>query len=103
MAIFKGFKPEAMNKIANAMGYQGNMNEFQSFLEEDPQRQEQMNKYTRAAVNMARGGVVKVQTGGLVNQQQVPGFPSTNTAVPGSGATPPTPHSRWWWHYTKSC
>ena len=38
MAIFKGFKPEAMNKIAKAMGYQGNMNEFQSFLEEDPQR-----------------------------------------------------------------
>ena len=64
MAIFKGFKPEAMNKIANAMGYQGNMNEFQSFLEEDPQRQEQMNKYTRAAVNMARGGVIRMQTGG---------------------------------------
>ena len=25
MAMFKAFKPEAMNKIAKAMGYTGNM------------------------------------------------------------------------------
>ena len=59
MALFKGFKPEAMNKIASAMGYQGNMNEFQEFIEEDPQRQEQMNKFTQKAQEMARGGVVR--------------------------------------------
>ena len=66
MAIFKGFKPEAMNKIASAMGYQGDMGEFQKFSEEDPARQEKMNMYTNAAKMMARGGVIKMQPGGTV-------------------------------------
>ena len=80
MALFKGFKPEAMNKIASAMGYQGNMNEFQEFIEEDPQRQEQMNKFTQKAQEMARGGVVKMQTGG-----------TTTGSGTGTGTTKPTP------------
>jgi hypothetical protein len=29
MAMFKAFKPEAMNKIAQAMGYSGDMGQFQ--------------------------------------------------------------------------
>ena len=80
MAIFKGFKPEAMNKIAKAMGYQGNMNEFQSFLEEDPQRQEQMNKFTRAAIKMATGGVVATGTGQPGGQQAVPTVTTPTTS-----------------------
>ena len=46
MAMFKGFKPQAMNKIAGAMGYQGDMNQFQQYVDQDPARQQQMNMYT---------------------------------------------------------
>ena len=56
---FKAFKPQAMNKIAGAMGYTGDMNQFQNYIEQDPMRQQQMQKYNNAAMQMARGGVVK--------------------------------------------
>ena len=65
MAVFRAFKPEAMNKIAKAMGYTGDMGQFQSYIEQDPMRQQQMQRYTNAAMQMAKGGVVKMQTGGL--------------------------------------
>ena len=64
MAMFKAFKPSGMEKIARSMGYQGNMQGFQDFLTQNPARQEQMNMYTNRAVQMARGGVVKMQEGG---------------------------------------
>ena len=64
MAVFRAFKPEAMNKIAKSMGYTGDMNQFQSFIEQDPMRQQQMQRFTNAAIQMARGGVVKMQQGG---------------------------------------
>ena len=66
MAVFKAFKPEAMNKIAKSMGYTGNMAEFQDFIEQDPARKARMQQFTNAAVQMAKGGVVKMQTGGLM-------------------------------------
>ena len=74
MAVFKAFKPEAMNKIAKAMGYTGDMGQFQSYIEQDPMRQQQMQRYTNAAMQMAKGGVVKMQQGGTVQlpQQAVP-------------------------------
>ena len=56
---FKAFKPQAMNKIAQAMGYQGDMGQFQQYIEQDPARQQQMNMYTNAAQKMAQGGMVK--------------------------------------------
>jgi len=59
MMQFKAFKPQAMNKIAQAMGYQGDMGQFQQYIEQDPARQQQMNMYTNAAKQMAKGGVVK--------------------------------------------
>ena len=59
MMQFKAFKPQAMNKIAQAMGYQGDMNQFQQYIEQDPARQQQMNMYTNAAQKMAQGGMVK--------------------------------------------
>ena len=64
MPMFRAFKPEAMNKIAKVMGYTGDMGQFQSYIEQDPMRQQQMQRYTNAAVQMAKGGVVKMQTGG---------------------------------------
>ena len=68
MAVFKAFKPEAMNKIAKAMGYTGDMGQFQSYIEQDPMRQQQMQRYTNAAMQMAKGGVVRMQTGGSVQK-----------------------------------
>ena len=59
MAMFKGFKPQAMNKIAGAMGYQGDMNQFQQYVDQDPARQQQMNMYTNAARKMAAGGYAR--------------------------------------------
>ena len=59
MMQFKAFKPQALNKIAGAMGYQGDMSQFQQFVEEDPQRKAQMDSYTNAARMMAKGGSVQ--------------------------------------------
>jgi len=69
MAVFKAFKPEAMNKIAQSMGYSGDMREFESFIEQDPARKARMNQFTNAAMQMARGGVVKLQAGGDLQKQ----------------------------------
>ena len=59
MMQFKAFKPEAMNKIAKAMGYTGDMGQFQSFVEEDPARKARMDGFVKAAQNMAKGGYAK--------------------------------------------
>ena len=75
MAVFRAFKPEAMNKIAKAMGYTGDMGQFQTFIEQDPMRQQQMQQYTNAAMQMAKGGVVKMQTGGGVQKVAEPMLP----------------------------
>ena len=80
MAMFKAFKPEAMNKIAKAMGYTGDMGQFQQYIEQDPARQQQMNMYTNAAKMMARGGMVKMQTGGYAGFS--PGNVTVNTPAP---------------------
>jgi len=72
MMQFKAFKPQAMNKIAQTMGYKGNMDQFQQYIEQDPTRQQQMNMYTNAAQKMAQGGMVKnnYQVGGAVTNSQ---------------------------------
>ena len=71
MAVFKAFKPEAMNKIAKSMGYTGNMGEFQNYIEQDPARQARMEQFKNAAVQMAKGGVVKMREGGFSSPAQV--------------------------------
>jgi hypothetical protein len=66
MAMFKAFKPEAMNKIAGAMGYTGNMDSFQQYIEQDPARKARMDGFVKAAQTMAKGGMVrKMATGGF--------------------------------------
>jgi hypothetical protein len=80
MAMFKAFKPSGMEKIARSMGYQGNMQGFQDYLAQDPMRQQQMQGYTRQAMQMARGGIVKrMQEGGDVTTDPVPTPEATNT------------------------
>ena len=72
MQQFKGFKPQAVTKIAQAMGYTGDMSQletgdstdFEKFIGEDPIRRQQMENYTEIAKQMARGGVVRMQKGG---------------------------------------
>ena len=53
MAVFRAFKPTAMNKIAQSMGYTGDMGQFQDFIEQDPARKARMNQFTNAAMQMA--------------------------------------------------
>jgi hypothetical protein len=85
MAMFKAFKPEAMNKIAKAMGYSGDMGQFQQYIEDDPARKARMNGFVQAAQQMAKGGVVKMQTGGTlkpgITPEMAASFPQMPTGV----------------------
>ena len=85
---FGGFKPDAMKRIANSLGYTGDMSGFQSYLNNNPDKQNQMNQYNQAAINMARGGAVrKYQEGGMgtTTTQQPQPTETTPTPVDGSG------------------
>ena len=59
MMQFKGFKPEAMQRIAGTLGYQGDMNGFNSYLNQNPDKMSKMNMYQSKAMEMARGGMVE--------------------------------------------
>ena len=72
MAVFRAFKPTAMNKIAQSMGYTGDMGQFQDFIEQDPARQARMKQFTNAAMEMAKGGIVKMQQGGFALPNPMP-------------------------------
>jgi hypothetical protein len=90
MMQFKAFKPEALNKIAGAMGYSGNMAEFQRFVESDPQRQAQMDRYTNAARIMAKGGaVMKFAPGGTPSTAVASQYTGPNAPI--QQATGPMP------------
>ena len=58
MIQFKGFKPEGMQKIANSMGYQGDMSGFQNYLNQNPDKQKTMDMYQQQAIQMVKGGSV---------------------------------------------
>ena len=58
MAVFRGFKPQGMQKIAQQMGYKGSMQNFDNYLQQNPEKQRQMIVYEQAAMQMANGGVV---------------------------------------------
>ena len=58
MIQFQGFKPSGMEKIANAMGFQGEEKDFQKFLEDNPDRQAEMMRYQDIARKMVEGGYV---------------------------------------------
>ena len=66
MAMFKGFKPQGLQKIANSMGYTGSLEGFDSYLQQNPDKQNMMNMYTQRAVQMAQGGAVRrMREGGV--------------------------------------
>ena len=57
MIQFQGFKPESMPKIANSLGYNGDMQGFQQYLDQNKDKQDIMNQYMQKAQQMANGGV----------------------------------------------
>ena len=70
-ARFGGFKPSGMAKIAQSMGFQGPMENFEKFLEDNPDRQSEMMRYTELAKKMASGGYVRgMQEGGDVTDPE---------------------------------
>jgi len=72
MAMFKGFKPQGLQKIASRMGYAGRMEEFDQYLQQNPDKQREMIVYQSKAQEMAKGGVVKLQTGGQADPRGLP-------------------------------
>jgi hypothetical protein len=86
---FGGFKPEAMQRIAQNLGYSGDMGGFDQYLNDNPDKKQKMDNYTTRARQMAEGGMVKkYQEGGDVttvdmqqydpralNQQYIPQQP----------------------------
>jgi hypothetical protein len=64
MIQFQGFKPEAMPKIANSLGYQGDMQGFQQYLNQNQDKKQIMDQYMKKAEEMARGGSVQRFAGG---------------------------------------
>jgi len=65
---FQGFKPQAMERIAGTLGYQGDMGKFKDFLQSDPDAQMKFNDFQNKAIQMMNGGMVRknYQEGGVV-------------------------------------
>jgi hypothetical protein len=57
--MFGGFKPQAMQRIAGSLGYQGDMNGFNNYLNNNPDKKQMMDMYTQKAMQMANGGMAK--------------------------------------------
>jgi len=76
MIQFQGFKPEALQRIAGTLGYQGDMNGFEQYLMDNPDKKQTMDMYNNKAMQMAMGGSVqKFAPGGLPD-------PTTTSADP---------------------
>ena len=58
MIQFEGFKPEAMKKIQGKLGFQGYPDEFDAYLEQNPDKNATMDTYEKKAIEMMNGGVV---------------------------------------------
>ena len=90
MAMFKGFKPQGLQKIANSMGYTGSLEGFNSYLQQNPDKQNMMNMYNQRAMQMANGGVVNNQTGQTQQQAPVPTLGTGTGQVDAYGDVPTT-------------
>ena len=89
MARFAGFKPEGMRKIATKMGYQGSMDDFDNYLQQNPEKKRQMIVYESMARQMAKGGVVNMQVGGTT-QADPRQLPQADVPAPPTPYTPDT-------------
>jgi len=59
---FGGFKPEALQRIAQNLGYSGDMGGFDQYLNDNPDKKQKMDNYTTRARQMADGGMVPKET-----------------------------------------
>ena len=57
--MFKGFKPQGLQKIATRMGYAGDMEKFDDYIKANPDKEREMIVYRAKAQQMARGGSVR--------------------------------------------
>jgi hypothetical protein len=101
---FGGFKPEALQRIAQNLGYAGDMGRFNQYLNDNPDKKEKMDRYTNRAREMAEGGYVQKFFGGgqpqsttvsleqydprVLNQQFIP--QATSTSLGGVADIPRT-------------
>ena len=86
MANFKAFKPEAMERIARSLGYEGDMSGFQDYLNKNPKQHSKMESYKQKAIKMAVGGVVKLQEGGdTSSNESTEGTPPADTTENNQG------------------
>ena len=70
---FGGFQPTGKAKIARSMGFQGPLEQFDKFLQDNPDRQAEMMRYEDFARKMVSGGyVAKMQEGGMPKSDVVP-------------------------------
>ena len=71
--MFKGFKPQGLQKIATRMGYAGSMENFDEYIKQNPDKEREMIVYRAKAQEMAKGGsVVKMQEGGVASTPSAP-------------------------------
>jgi len=86
---FQGFKPQAMERIAGTLGFQGDMGKFKDFLESDPEAQTKFNNFQSQAIQMMNGGMVRKNygIGGAVTTAVNSGIisPTTNTVTDSNG------------------
>ena len=52
MARFTGFKPTGLKKIAGRLGYEGSLDNFENYLEQNPEKKRQMLVYEESANNV---------------------------------------------------
>ena len=89
MQQFKGFKPEAMQRIAGTLGYQGDMSNFSDYLNQNPDKMQQMGMYQQKALQMVNGGMVrKFANGGAVDYSQYYDDKGVLTNADGTAVTP---------------
>ena len=89
MQQFKGFKPEAMQRIAGTLGYQGDMSNFNDYLNQNPDKMQQMGMYQQKALQMVNGGMVrKFANGGAVDYSQYYDDKGVLTNADGTAVTP---------------
>ena len=79
MIQFKGFKPQAMQRIAGTLGYQGDMEGFKDYLDQNPDKMQQMGMYQQKALEMVNGGMVQYLANGGSPSSSVD--PATGAAV----------------------
>jgi len=71
--MFKGFKPQGLQKIATRMGYAGSMENFDDYIKQNPDKEREMIVYRSKAQEMAKGGsVVKMAEGGQTTTPTTP-------------------------------